>query len=144
MKTELRPYRGAPLADAHRRGADIQREDRAGPELRREHHRDGADFAEDHPRRHQGGLPENPDAGVAQEETPRPLERAGGDAPRRHPVLVYYESFVSSMLNQNASNTSEGRVLPPLQPYRKANHFRSVDGLAQNMQQSNLVTASPF
>ena len=30
-----------------------------------------------------GELPENPDAGVAQEEAPRPLERAGGDAPRR-------------------------------------------------------------
>ena len=77
-----------PLAEAHRRGADIQREgavreDQAEPELRREHHRDGADLAEDHPRRHQGGLPENPDAGDAQEEAPRPLERAGGDAPRR-------------------------------------------------------------
>ena len=30
-----------------------------------------------------GGLPEKPDAGDAQEEAPRPLERAGGDAPRR-------------------------------------------------------------
>ena len=38
---------------------------------------------EDHPRRHQRGLPEDPDSGDAQEEAPRPLERAGGDAARR-------------------------------------------------------------
>ena len=35
---------------------------------------------------HQGGLPEGPDAGDAQEEAPRPLERAGGDAHRRELV----------------------------------------------------------